>query len=258
MKLNKLIIGVLVAVMSFQALSWGQVGHRVTGAIAEQYLTPEAQRAIDRLLINEDLAEASTYADEMKANPSEFWKKTANPWHYVNVFDGKTYSDVAPPPEGNAVTALEMFSKQLKSKQSSFAEKQLALRFIVHIIGDLHQPFHAGNGIDRGGNDVKLKFFWEDSNLHRVWDSGLIDRQNLSYTEWTKILSRKISEQQANEWMEVDPKVWIAESAKLRINLYPENDKLSWDYQYQNLPIVKKRLQMGGVRIAAYLNALFK
>jgi hypothetical protein len=258
MKLNKLIMGVVAAAMSFQALSWGQIGHRVTGAIAEQYLTIEAQRAISELLVNEDLAEASTYADEMKSNPSEFWKKTANPWHYVNVFDGKTYSDVAPPLEGNAATALDMFSKQLKSKQSSFAEKQLALRFIVHIIGDLHQPFHAGNGIDRGGNDVKLKFFWEDSNLHRVWDSGLIDRQNLSYTEWTTILSRKISEQQANEWMEVDPKVWIAESAKLRINLYPENDKLSWDYQYQNLPIVKQRLQMGGVRIAAYLNALFK
>ena len=258
MKLNKLIMGVVAAAMSFQALSWGQIGHRVTGAIAEQYLTIEAQRAISELLVNEDLAEASTYADEMRSNPSEFWKKTANPWHYVNVFDGKTYSDVAPPLEGNAATALDMFSKQLKSKQSSFAEKQLALRFIVHIIGDLHQPFHAGNGLDRGGNDVKLKFFWEDSNLHRVWDSGLINRQNLSYTEWTTILSRKISEQQANEWMEVDPKVWIAESAKLRINLYPENDKLSWDYQYQNLPIVKQRLQMGGVRIAAYLNALFK
>jgi hypothetical protein len=258
MKLNKLIIGVVAAAMSFQALSWGQIGHRVTGAIAEQYLTPKAQRAISQLLINEDLAEASTYADEMRSNPSEFWKKTANPWHYVNVFDGKTYSDVAPPPEGNAATALDMFSKQLTSQQSSFAEKQLALRFIVHIIGDLHQPFHAGNGLDRGGNDVKLMFFWEDSNLHRVWDSGLIDRQKLSYTEWTKILSRKISEQQAKEWMEADPKVWIAESAKLRVNLYPDNDKLSWDYQYQNLPIVKQRLQMGGVRIAAYLNALFK
>jgi hypothetical protein len=258
MKLNKLIIGMVAAAISFQALSWGQVGHRVTGAIAEQYLTPEAQRAISQLLINEDLAEASTYADEMKSNPSEFWKKTANPWHYVNVFDGKTYSDVAPPPEGNAATALDAFSKQLKSKQSSFAEKQLALRFIVHIIGDLHQPFHAGNGRDKGGNDVKLKFFWEDSNLHRVWDSGLIDRQKLSYTEWTKILSRKISEQQAQQWMEVDPKVWIAESAKLRVSLYPDNDELSWDYQYQNLPIVKQRLQMGGVRIAAYLNALFE
>ena len=258
MKLNKLIIGAVAAAMSFQALSWGQTGHRVTGAIAQQYLTPETQRAISQLLVNEDLAEASTYADEMKSNPSEFWKKTANPWHYVNVFDGKTYSDVAPPPKGNAATALDMFSKQLKSKQSSSEEKQLALRFIVHIIGDLHQPFHAGNGKDRGGNDVKLTFFWDDSNLHRVWDSGLIDRQQLSYTEWTNKLSSKISSQQAKQWMEIDPKVWIAESAKVRANVYPENDKISWDYQYQNLPIVKQRLQMGGVRIAAYLNALFK
>ncbi|WP_339720809.1 S1/P1 nuclease [uncultured Paraglaciecola sp.] len=258
MKFRTLIIGTVAAAMSFQALSWGQVGHRVTGAIAEQYLTPKTQLAISQLLFNEDLAEASTYADEMRSDPSEFWKKTASPWHYVNVFDGKAYADVAPPPEGNAVTALEMFTKQLKSKKSSLAEKQLAIRFIVHIIGDLHQPFHAGNGIDRGGNDVKLTFFWEDSNLHRVWDSGLIDRQQLSYTEWTQILSRKISEQQAKEWGELDPKVWIAESAKVRATLYPETDKLSWDYQYQNLPIVKQRLQMAGVRIAAYLNAIFE
>ena len=248
----------VAAAMSFQALSWGQTGHRVTGAIAEKYLSPEAQHAVSQLLINEDLAEASTYADEMKSNPSEFWKKTANPWHYVNVLDDKTYSDVAPPPEGNAVTALEMFSKQLKSKESSLADKQLALKFIVHIIGDLHQPFHAGNGTDKGGNDVKLKFFWEDSNLHRVWDSGLIDRQKLSYTEWTNKLSSKISSQQASQWMDVDPKVWIAESAKVRAGLYPTEDKISWDYQYQTIPIVKRRLQMGGVRIAAYLNALFK
>jgi hypothetical protein len=258
MKFSKLIIGVVATAMSFQALSWGQTGHRVTGAIAEQYLTPEAQLAIGQLLSNEGLAEASTYADEMKSHPSEFWNKTANPWHYVNVFDGKTYSDVAPPPEGNAVTALEMFSKQLLDKQSSLTEKQLALRFIVHIIGDLHQPFHAGNGTDRGGNDVKLKFFWEDSNLHRVWDSGLIDRQKLSYTEWTNKLSSKISSQQAKEWMQIDPKVWIAESAKVRAGLYPAKDEISWDYQYQTIPIVKRRLQMGGVRIAAYLNALLK
>ena len=258
MKFSKLIIGVVATAMSFQVLSWGQTGHRVTGAIAERYLTPEAQLAIGQLLSNEGLAEASTYADEMKSHPSEFWNKTANPWHYVNVFDGKTYSDVPPPPEGNAVTALEMFSTQLVDKQSSLTEKQLALRFIVHIIGDLHQPFHAGNGTDRGGNDVKLKFFWEDSNLHRVWDSGLIDRQKLSYTEWTNKLSSKISSQQAKEWMQIDPKVWIAESAKVRAGLYPAKDKISWDYQYQTIPIVKRRLQMGGVRIAAYLNALFK
>lgn len=257
MKFKKLVIGSIAAAMSFQALSWGQIGHRVTGAIAEQYLTPQAQLAINQLLVNEDLAEVSTYADEMRADPSEFWQKTAGPWHYVDVYAGKKYSDVAPPPEGNAVTALELFTNQLKSNQTSLAKKQLALKFIVHIIGDLHQPFHAGNGLDRGGNDVKLQFFWEDSNLHRVWDSGLIDKQQLSYTEWSNILTRKISAQQAQQWKELDPKVWIAESAKLRANLYPKSDKISWDYQFQNLPIVKRRLQMAGVRIAAYLNSVF-
>jgi hypothetical protein len=258
MKYNKLLVGITATLMSFQAFSWGQTGHRVTGAIAEQYLTPKAQMAISKLLPNEDLAEASTYADEMRSHPSEFWKKTASPWHYVNVFDGKQYSDVAPPAEGNAVTALAHFSKQLTDKNTSLEDQQLALRFIVHIIGDLHQPFHAGNGTDKGGNDVKLKFFWEDSNLHRVWDSGLIDRQQLSYTEWTERLSKKISKQQAQTWMNADPLVWIAESAEIRKGLYPKEDKLSWSYQYQHMPTVKQQLQMGGVRIAAYLNQLFK
>jgi hypothetical protein len=258
MKLNKILVGVITAAMSFQALSWGQTGHRVTGAIAEQYLTPAAQRSISQLLPNEDLAEASTFADEMKSNPSEFWKKTANPWHYVTIPAGKTYVEVGAPEEGDAFSALTMFAKQVIDPKASLEQKQIALRFIVHIIGDLHQPFHAGNGTDKGGNDVKLKFFWEDSNLHRVWDSGLIDRQQLSYTEWTDRLTSKISPQQAKDWMQADPNIWIAESAKFRAGLYPDNDKLSWSYQYQNMPIVKQRLQMAGVRMATYLNELFK
>jgi hypothetical protein len=117
---------------------------------------------------------------------------------------------------------------------------------------------HTGIGADKGGNDFQVQWFGQGTNLHRVWDSGLIDRQKLSYTEWTIKLNSKISSQQAKEWMVSDPKVWIAESAKLRSDLYPDSDKLSWDYQYQNLPIIKQRLQMGGIRIAAYLNNLFK
>ncbi|MEP0355163.1 S1/P1 nuclease [Paraglaciecola sp.] len=258
MKLKPIILGVIVAAMSFHALSWGQIGHRVTGAIAEHYLTPKAQAAIAKVLPNETLAEASTWPDEMRSNPSHFWKKTAGPYHYVTVPDGKSYKEVGAPAQGDGFSALQAFAKQIKSDQTSFEQKQLALRFIIHIIGDLHQPFHAGNGTDKGGNDVKLKFFWQDSNLHRVWDSGLIDSQQLSYTEWSAILLAKISKQQVQQWMDVDPHIWIAESAKLRAELYPDSDEISWDYKYQNLPIVKERLQMGGVRIAAYLNALFE
>lgn len=258
MKFKSLLLIVIATLTSFQAWSWGQIGHRVTGAIAENYLTAEAQSEIAKILPNETLSEASTWPDEMRSNPSEFWKKTAGPYHYVTIPNGKTYAEVGAPAQGDGFSALQLFSAQLKSDQTSLEQKQLALRFIIHIIGDLHQPFHAGDGTDRGGNDVKLKFFWQDSNLHRVWDSGLIDNQQLSYTEWSTILLAKISKQQAKQWMVLDPKVWIAESAKLRASLYPDSDEISWDYQYQNLPIVKERLKMGGVRIAAYLNELFK
>lgn len=244
--------------ISQSVFAWGQVGHRVTGAIAEQYLSIKAKQQIRSLYPNESLAEISTYADEERSNPDEFWQKTAGPWHYVTVPEGKTYQQTEAPEEGDAYTALQAFSKTLRDPQASVEEKRLALHFIVHIVGDLHQPLHAGNGADRGGNDFKLEFFWQDSNLHRVWDSGLIAGQELSYTEWTDWLSRKISAQMAASWNQPDPKVWIAESTAIRDTIYPDSDKISYDYKYQNLPIVKQRLQQAGVRIAAYLNRIYE
>jgi hypothetical protein len=117
---------------------------------------------------------------------------------------------------------------------------------------------HAGNGTDKGGNDVNVEFFWDDSNLHRVWDSGLIDRRQLSYTEWTNWLSEKITPEQSAAWNTIDPLVYIAESVAIRDTIYPETERLSWDYLYQHLPTATERLQEGGVRIAAHLNDLFK
>lgn len=240
------------------AHAWGQTGHRVTGKIAELYLTPEAQRAINLILDYETLAEISTYADENKSNPEHFWQKVAGPYHYVTVPAGKSYDEVAAPASGDSYTALKMFTKTLKDPQASRADKQLALKMIVHIIGDLHQPLHAGNGTDRGGNDVKVNFFWEESNLHRVWDSGLIDRKQLSYTEWYEFLAPKISAELATQWYTLDPLVYIAESTKIRDTIYPDSDKLSWQYLYDHTPVMKLRLQQAGVRIAAHLNDALK
>ena len=254
--MKTIIFAVLLLILSFQAHSWGQTGHRVTGAIAEKHLSRKAKRMVNKLLINEDLAQASTFSDEQRSNPSEFWKKTATPWHYVNVHEGKVYEKA--PPEGDAVTALEMFSKQLKSKQSSLETKQMALKFIIHIIGDLHQPFHSGTHLDLGGNTVKVKFFDEETNLHRVWDEHLIENQSLSYSEWTERLNRKINKKKVKAWSQIDPRVWIAESVELRLGLYPDKERLFFDYQYKAMPIVKQRLQMGGIRLAIYLNNIFK
>jgi hypothetical protein len=256
--MNKPLILLCSIFISQSVFGWGQVGHRVTGEIAEQYLSIKAKQQIRSLYPNESLAEISTYADEERSNPDEFWKKTAGPWHYVTIPKGKTYKEVGAPEEGDAYSALQQFSKTLKNPQASNEEKRLALHFIVHIVGDLHQPLHAGNGTDKGGNDFKLEYFWEASNLHRVWDSGIIEGQELSYTEWTKWLSRKISPQMAAQWNQPDPNVWIAESIAIRDNIYPEENKISYDYKYQNLPVVKQRLQQAGVRIAAYLNRVYE
>lgn len=179
------------------------------------------------------------------------------PWHWVTVPDGMTYIETTPPKEGDAYTALMNFKKILKDESSSLADKQLALKFTIHLIGDLHQPLHTGNGNDRGGNDVKVKWFGKNTNLHRIWDSEIIEGQGLSYSEKAAWLSKKISPEQAQAWMEPNPLVWIAESQEIRMVIYPEKTSLAYDYNYKFKHVIDERLMRSGVRIAAYLNALF-
>lgn len=257
-KMKCLSIAVAGCLFSSFVHAWGQTGHRVTGEIAEQYLSPAAASQVATILPNESLAEASTWPDEMRSNPDDFWQDVAGPFHYVTVPAGKTYNEVGAPEQGDSVTALTRFRATLLDESASHEDKQLALRFIVHIIGDLHQPLHAGNGTDRGGNDVKVRFFGDDSNLHRVWDTALVEHQKLSYTEWTNWLVPKITTQEMEAWHSTDPSVWIGESTVLRDGLYPEDaNRMSWQYIYDHTPTIKQRLTQGGVRIALYLNELF-
>ena len=259
---HKALIGLfnlILMLLPHQALCWGQTGHRITGAIAERHLTAEAKSQITSILPNETLAEASTYADEMRSSPSEFWRKQANPWHYVTVPKGNAYHDVGAPPQGDAYSALKRFTDVLTSPDTPKPAKQLALRFIIHIIGDLHQPLHAGNGTDRGGNDLKVRFFDKETNLHWVWDNGLIAQKELSYSEWTNWLDKKITDEEIGQWHSLDPEIWIAESTAIRPRVYPSNgNAISYQYLYDHSPTITLRLKQAGIRIAHYLNNIFR
>lgn len=255
--IRALVASCLVFLLPGNAFAWGPTGHRITGFIAAPLLSSRAEAEVRAILGNESLAEASTWADEMRSSPDPFWQKTANPWHFVTVPAGRSYAEVGAPPEGDAVTALRDFAATLRNPRATRQEKELALRFSVHIIGDLHQPMHAGNGKDRGGNQVQVSFFREPSNLHAVWDSGLIDQRQLSYTEFAGFLTRRITPELRSQWQSSDPLVWIAESAAVRDSLYPAGADLSWDYVYQHREVLDTRLMQAGVRIAAYLNALW-
>ena len=254
----KLHLSLFLIVFSSPIFALGQTEHRVTGEIAARHINDHTQQAIKSIIGYESLAEASNYADVMRSDPAEFWQKTATAYHYVTIPKGKTYQQVGAPAKGDAVYALNKFANILKDPRADKTDKALALKFTIHIIGDLHQPFHAGNGTDRGGNDIKLKFFGKDSNLHRVWDKGLTGQRQLSYTEWANWLDKEISSEDIEEWQTSDPLIWIAESIKIRDKVYPKSDSVGYNYLYDNLPIIKRRIKQAGIRMAFYLDELFK
>lgn len=255
--IKRFLLIALVITIPTVTIGFGQTGHRVTGLLAERYLTEQAKKEIALLLGEQSLAEISTYCDEQRANSSKFWQVTSYPWHFMTIPDGKTYTDDMAPPEGDAITALKMFTAQLQDPTVDKETRALALKFIVHIIGDLHQPLHVGNGTDRGGNDVKVEFFRQPGNLHRVWDSGMIDSEKLSFTEWTNWLGRKITDEDVTTWSSIDPLVWARESQDIRMGIYPKDERLSWNYKYQHIDTVRLRLSQAGVRVGLYLNAVF-
>lgn len=248
---------VLSLVLASPAHAWGPEGHRITGAIADANLSGLARAQVHLLIGPEDLAQAATWPDEMKSDPDPFWQKQASPWHYVTV-KGDDYVASDAPPEGDAMTALARFTATLRDPSAPIEQRRMALRFIVHIIGDLHQPLHAGAGTDRGGNTVQVTWFGKPTNLHSVWDSALIEQQGLSYSEYAGWLARAITPAQVVAWNQRDPHVWIRESVALRKTIYPTDPALSWSYAYQHRPEIEDRLKRAGVRIAAYLNAVFE
>jgi hypothetical protein len=259
------------AVVPAPALAWGKTGHRVVAAIADTQLSGLARAHVEEILgPGESLDEAANWPDEMRSAPGDLWQKTATPWHYVTL-NGIIYDHA--PPEGDALEALGRFSKTLQDPNTSLADKQLALRFIVHLVGDLHQPLHVGKCCDKGGNDVKVTWFGKPTNLHAVWDSQLVDDEQLSFTEMAAKLERHISPQDVVKWWDINPRDWISESAEIRDTVYPPPPKpvkgkkmkkgqpllpdLSYSYVYKFTPVMERRLSQAGVRLAAYLNALY-
>jgi nuclease S1 len=260
-----------LALLPSPAFAWGKTGHRVVAAIADRQLSGLARAHVEQILgPGESLDEAANWPDEMRSAPGDFWQKTATPWHYVTL-NGIVYDHA--PSEGDALEALNRFSKTLQDPAASREDKQLALRFVVHLVGDLHQPLHNGKCCDKGGNDVKVTWFGKPTNLHVVWDSQIVDEEQLSFTELAAKLERHISNDDVIRWWDINPRDWMSESAQIRDTLYPPPAKpkkgqkakkgqpllpdLSYGYVFKFTPVMERRLSQGGVRLAAYLNAIF-
>ncbi len=240
--------------ITLETFGWGATGHRATGLIAEQYLTAKAKKKIATVLDQESVAMVGTWMDEIRSDSTY---KYADPWHYTTIPDGKKYEDVAQNPDGKVVEMIEKFIVDLKSKKLSKKQEQETLKMLIHLVGDIHQPLHVGKPGDRGGNDVKVKWFRNESNLHRVWDSEMIDDTKLSYTELAASLG-KPDDATVKKWQSATVRDWAHESMTYRPQVYDiGNGNLSYQYGYKYFSIAEQRMLQAGIRLAGLLNQIY-
>lgn len=235
---------------------WGKTGHRATAEIAEQFLKGRAKRKIKKILAGERLASVSTFADEIKSDPRY---KAFSPWHYANIPDGKTYAQSKKNPQGDLVTAIKTCIQKLKNPDTPPEEEGFYLKLLIHFIGDLHQPLHFGRKDDKGGNDFKVKWFTKSSNLHRVWDSEMIDHYKMSYSELA-LNRKKITKDEVKKIQSGTLLDWTNESHTLAIKIYDsaeKGDNLMWNYMYDWFSVVREQIQKGGIRLAKILNDIY-
>lgn len=272
----------IVAMMFFSmnAFAWGPTGHRVVGQVAERFMDPAATVKAMKILGGQTLSRVSNWSDEIKSEPQTY-QHTYN-WHYTDWKDEDHDHDETNS-SGKLLTSIKEQTAVLKDPKATDEQKSFALKFIVHLIGDLHQPLHVGNGLDQGGNKCRVIFQKKEYNLHALWDEGLIDFTNLSYSELAAYVGQGRTRDQIVAWKAGDVVSWAAESKMLRNTIYPadvtpsdapmtvkqycrsdivvtqENmPKLSYEYSYKFVPLVEQRLFQAGLRLAMVLNEALK
>lgn len=235
---------------------WGVTGHRTIGEIAEKHLSKKAKKQIDNLLQGQGLAIVSTFGDEIKSDDKYDKYYT---WHFVNFpFDTK-YENSKKDKNGDIVMGIDYCINILKDPNASQEDKVFYLKFLVHLIGDLHQPLHVGRSEDKGGNDIKVLWHYKKSNLHRVWDSDMIEFYNMSYSELSSN-AKSLSNAQIQNIASGTVLDWTYESQALAKKIYAsakQDDKLSYRYSYKHFDLVRSQLQKSGIRLAKILNEVF-
>lgn len=234
---------------------WGKTGHRVVGEVAASYITPATEKEINLVLGHQSLAIASTWMDQIKSDSTYDY---THDWHWVTIPSGMTYEETEKNPNGDLIQTIQTLVKDLKKGELSPKEEEKKLKMLIHLVGDIHQPLHVGTGEDMGGNDTRVEWFYEPSNLHRVWDSEMVDDTQLSYTEFAHAINHP-SAQQIRNWQESNVIDWAKEAMELRDQVYdvPDDRQLSYEYQYKNSKLLNRQLLKGGVRLGGLLNEIY-
>ena len=268
-----------------QPIIWGQNGHRIVAQICYNNLNGNSKKEVNKILDDEYLAQIATWPDFIRSEKSWDFSK---PWHFITIDPNKTVEQVIEeaakdPKINNVYEAIDLMTSILKNDPASIkilqdsvsknkakllnnSIKATALAFLVHFIGDVHQPMHVGKNNDFGGNKISVLFFSKKTNLHSVWDSGIIEQEGLSFTDLS-IFIEKHTAPNKNKWQKAKMIDWVKESVnkreKIYNTLYDNTDRstglpsLSYDYQHDFIETVEDRLGAAGYRAAKILNTIF-
>jgi hypothetical protein len=249
--------------ITITAYCWGVTGHRVVAEIAQNHLSKKARKELKDLIGRETLAEWANWPDFIKSDTTHTWDM-ASKWHYVNIPGNLSKDDFMKALKEfkgeNLYTQIQEMMKELKDHSLDNEKRQVALRFLIHFIGDLHQPLHVGREEDQGGNKINVTWFEKPTNLHAVWDNLLVEEQQYSYTEYAKILDIA-SDEEENAITSSSLEDWFYESYELANKVYanvPGNGKLSYRYNYIFKDDLDKQLLKGGLRLAKVLNEVLE
>ncbi len=227
--------------------------------IAECNLAPEVYQKVTKLLGGHSLVYYANWMDNASHTQQYRYTKT---WHYANIDKGYSYTTMPQNPKGNVVTAIDDIVAKLKSGSLSAAEQALNIKFLIHLVGDIHAPMHAGRLSDLGGNKVFVKYFGKKIKLHELWDIDLIeDSHRWSYTEWQQQLDRYCPAELKKDIASGTPTEWLEQSHKIAKDIYiasPKGAKLSYNYLNYYTPHIEERILAGGLRLAYLLNEIYK
>lgn len=255
--MKKVILTIVCALGFLNASAWSQKGHDVTAYIAEKHLTPATKAAVDSILEGKSMVYWANWLDNASHQPEMAYTKT---WHYKNIDANVDYEKTPLNEKGDVIRAIENQVKILSDSSTTPEQAALAMKILVHCMGDMHQPMHMGHLSDLGGNKTKVKFFNRDTNLHSIWDSSLVESgHKWSYTEWQDQIDRATAEEESqiltgtvNDWGKE-----TYEIAGRCYKYFQPGSNVMYDQVAAWTPVIEQQLLRGGLRLAHVLNTIY-
>jgi hypothetical protein len=244
---------------TISAFGWGGEGHELIARIAEAQLTPAVRAKVAAILgPNVSMASVASWADEVRRSRAE-----TGPWHYIDIPIGQPHLDMARDcPKGDCVIKkIEDFEVILRDPNTPPVQRREALMFLIHFVGDMHQPLHSSDNHDKGGNDVRVVYKDRPMNLHSLWDSGLLASMGKEDNLFPLYLTD--AERHARKWAKGSVEDWSEqahkEAVKVSYGKLPKAENgapaaITAEYEKKADPVIREQIEKAGDRLARVLN----